>query len=280
MHYGHLFWGPTCSSTDTMSQFISDQRCRLVYFHCFPCEDSSVWVIVWAIKSRHWTCLHPCLLIVWRLCSDCNCRKRQRADIQSLTRSHNCFISATEIQTDKHTPVAAASISNLSASISATFSFIKRRLLGSVAPPLDVFLRLPFKACKMVFGFYLFIYLFLAGDSLRALPLSLLAGRRGETAAALRHLANRPNPVMDHNSPRRKHTTLRQPAYTHDNTAALAGGRRTQQSLGVSRAGVSKSKHSRESLTPAGEAHWCIGSVRSILVFIIDKKKPSSICEL
>lgn len=113
-----------------------------------------------------------------------------------------------------------------------------------VEPPLDVFLLPPFRACKMVCGFiYLFIYIFKAGESLRALPLSLPAGRRREMTA-LRHLANRPIQWWITTPLRRKHgatdTTLRQPAYTPDNAGALAGGRRTQRCRGASHGGFKR----------------------------------------
>lgn len=76
----------------------------------------------------------------------------------------------------------------------------------------------------------LFLYLSELSNSLRAIPLGFLAERRGEMTA-LRHPANRAHPVMDRNSWRRQQgaadTTLRLPAYTHENTAALAGGHNT-----------------------------------------------------
>lgn len=68
-------------------------------------------------------------------------RKWGRAGIKSVTFSHSCFIIPTEIWTDIHPPVLG-SISNLLGLISATFSFIKYRLLGYLELPVDIFFRL------------------------------------------------------------------------------------------------------------------------------------------
>lgn len=60
------------------------------------------------------------------------------ADIKSVPCLHNCFIFPAQIWSDI-LPPALGLISNLLSLISATFSFIKYRLLGRLKLPVDIF---------------------------------------------------------------------------------------------------------------------------------------------